>query len=178
MSAVRIERSGSRRTVSSVRGSARAAQNITHKTAYFHNATAGFHQVQQAHSVIDFQNIDLITSYSSGPLWKNEINLGRLHQYPPVLDETLIDDGALDSYQFLVIPNKLPFIIPLKTAHRIAEWISRGGSLIYVRGGYVLDAGNLNLLDFNKYVSLFNLDSSRIIALSNVLELSTYSFNY
>ena len=52
-----------------------------------------------------------------------------------VLDSTLISDGALERFSFLVLPASLP--VPEACARRIGQWAAGGGRLLLRRGCFI-----------------------------------------
>ena len=143
----------------------------TRNVVFLHNATAGFLQFQKDHGVLDYQNIDLIASYASGPLWKNTLNIGQYLGLPDVLDETLVNDGALNAYGTLIIPNRYPFILTTDTMDKILLWVRQGGTLIYVNKGYVLDEAAMRLIDADDFVAPYAVDPAGVIKLSKLEDI-------
>ncbi|MDP0496052.1 MAG: beta-galactosidase [Verrucomicrobiota bacterium JB024] len=58
------------------------------------------------------------------------LSLGRTLGFPDVIDTRMVEDGALDQYQVLVIPQSMPAVLSKEAVEDILDWVRVGGLLI------------------------------------------------
>jgi hypothetical protein len=58
------------------------------------------------------------------------LSLGRTLGFPDVIDTRMVEDGVLDQYQVLVIPQSMPAVLSKEAVEDILDWVRAGGLLI------------------------------------------------
>lgn len=105
-----------------------------YRTAYRKTDAAIFHSYMTSWYRADKSNPDAVNLYdSTNTLWtpdKGYPSWGRALAAPDVVDDTMVEDGALNGRKLLVIPNSSVTVTSRKAVDAIRKWVNGGGTII------------------------------------------------
>lgn len=106
----------------------------TYRTAYVKSDAAMFHSYLTSWYRADRSNGDCVKLYdSSNTLWfwdKGYPSWGRALRSPDVIDDAMVEDGALHGRKLLVIPNTGSTLTSRKAVEALRGWVRGGGRLV------------------------------------------------
>lgn len=105
-----------------------------YRTGYVKSDAAVFHSYMTSWYRPDRSNGDALRLYdSTNTLWypdKGYPSWGRALGAPDVVDDVMIEDGALKGRKLLVIPNSSVTLTSRKAVEAIREWVKAGGTVV------------------------------------------------
>jgi hypothetical protein len=105
-----------------------------YRTSYVKSDAAIFHSYTTSWYRPDRSNADALRLYdSTNTLWypdRGYPSWGRVLGSPDVVDDVMIEDGALAGRKLLVIPNSSVTVTSRKAVDAIRRWVQGGGTLV------------------------------------------------
>jgi len=105
-----------------------------YRTSYVKSDAAIFHSYMTSWYRPDRSNMDALRLYdSTNTLWypdRGYASWGRALGSPDVVDDAMVEDGALEGRKLLVIPNSSVTVTSRKAVEAIRKWVEGGGTLI------------------------------------------------
>jgi len=107
---------------------------LRYRTGYRKSDAALFHSYLTSWYRGERSNGDCARLYhSTNTLWFPEAGFpswGQALGSPDVVDDQMLEDGALDGRKLLVIPNSSVTLTSRQAVRRIADWVRAGGTLV------------------------------------------------
>ena len=107
---------------------------LRYRTGYVKSDAAVFHSYVTSWYRPSRSNTDAVELYdSTNTLWTPGAGYpswGRALGSPDVVDDAMVEDGALGGCKLLVIPNSSVTVTSRKAVERIRKWVSAGGVLV------------------------------------------------
>lgn len=105
-----------------------------YRTGYVKSESAMFHSYMTSWFRPDRSNADCVRLYdSTNTLWypeKGYPSWGRALGSPDVVDDVMIEDGALAGRKLLVIPNSAVTVTSRRAVEALREWVKQGGTVV------------------------------------------------
>ena len=105
-----------------------------YRTSYMKSDAALFHSYMTSWYRPDRSNADALRLYdSTNTLWypdRGYASWGRALGSPDVVDDAMVEDGALAGRRLLVIPNSSVTVTSRKAVDAIRRWVEAGGTLV------------------------------------------------
>jgi hypothetical protein len=106
----------------------------TYRTGHVESDAALFHSYMTSWYRGDRSNADALRLYdSTNTLWypdRGYPSWGRALGSPDVVDDVMIEDGALNGRKLLVIPNSSATVTSRKAVGALREWVEAGGTVV------------------------------------------------
>jgi hypothetical protein len=107
---------------------------LRYRTGYERTDAAVFHSYMTSWYRPERANVDALRLYdSTNALWYPGMDYpswGRVLGAPDVLDDAMLEDGALEGRKLLVIPNSSVTVTSRKAVDAIRAWVTAGGTVI------------------------------------------------
>lgn len=104
------------------------------RTGYLKSDAAIFHSYMTSWFRPERSNADCVRLYDgTNTLWfpeKNYPSWGRALGSPDVVDDVMIEDGALAGRKLLVIPNSSVTVTSRRAVEALREWVRQGGTVV------------------------------------------------
>ena len=105
-----------------------------YRTGYVRSDAALFHSCMTSWYRADRSNGDAVRLYdSTNTLWypdRGYPSWGRALGSPDVVDDVMVEDGALSGRKLLVIPNSSVTVTSRKAVNALRQWVEAGGTVV------------------------------------------------